>query len=86
MCHTLMLVFSQVKYRSVQESISEAEVMVNSNRVFEATLSELRKFVWYDMQVLAYTRIGDGALSSPPFSVRTDEDREYNKYMHAVVL
>ena len=41
-----------------------------------AELKGLRKYVTYEIQVLAYTRIGDGALSVPPVSVQTFEDGE----------
>jgi len=37
-------------------------------------LTELRKFVIYQIQMLAYTSIGDGVISSPPISARTFED------------
>ncbi|XP_014483007.1 PREDICTED: protein sidekick isoform X1 [Dinoponera quadriceps] len=47
---------------------------IPSNSTFTATLTELRKFVQYHVQVLAYTRLGDGALSVPPVRVQTFED------------
>lgn len=47
---------------------------VPSNATFTTTLTELRKFTQYSIQVLAYTRIGDGALSGPPVIVQTMED------------
>ncbi|XP_020295533.1 protein sidekick isoform X2 [Pseudomyrmex gracilis] len=47
---------------------------IPSNSTFTTTLTELRKFVQYHIQVLAYTRLGDGALSSPPVRVQTFED------------
>ncbi|XP_012274978.1 protein sidekick isoform X2 [Orussus abietinus] len=47
---------------------------IPSNSTFTTTLTELRKFVQYHVQVLAYTRLGDGALSTPPVRVRTFED------------
>jgi len=37
-------------------------------------LTALRKFVVYQIQMLAYTAAGDGVLSSPAVSVRTFED------------
>ncbi|KAF2903932.1 hypothetical protein ILUMI_02247 [Ignelater luminosus] len=48
--------------------------MITSNVSFTATLTELRKFVVYHIQVLAYTRLGDGTPSTPPVSVQTFED------------
>ncbi|XP_032667405.1 protein sidekick isoform X2 [Odontomachus brunneus] len=47
---------------------------IPSNTTFTTTLTELRKFVQYHVQVLAYTRLGDGALSIPPVRVQTFED------------
>ncbi|XP_032779959.2 protein sidekick isoform X2 [Daphnia magna] len=47
---------------------------VPSNATFTTTLTELRKFTQYSIQVLAYTRIGDGILSMPPVVVQTMED------------
>ncbi|PVD38929.1 hypothetical protein C0Q70_01554 [Pomacea canaliculata] len=46
---------------------------VDGKDTYNVTLGGLRKFVWYNMQILAYTRMGDGVLSSP-VSGRTDED------------
>jgi len=34
----------------------------------------LKKFTQYHIQVLAYTRVGDGALSDPPVLVQTWDD------------
>ena len=47
---------------------------IPSNTTFTTTLTELRKFVQYHIQVLAYTRLGDGTLSIPPVRVQTFED------------
>lgn len=47
---------------------------VPSNQTHTITLTELRKYVVYQMQVLGYTRLGDGALSDPPITVRTFDD------------
>lgn len=61
---------------AVSRSIPECKVIA-SNSSFTATLTELRKFVVYHVQVLAYTRLGDGIPSSPPVSVQTFEDSKY---------
>ena len=37
-------------------------------------LTALKKFVVYEIQMLAYTAAGDGVISSPALSVRTFED------------
>uniref|UniRef100_A0A182MZU5 Protein sidekick n=1 Tax=Anopheles dirus TaxID=7168 RepID=A0A182MZU5_9DIPT len=47
---------------------------IANNYTFTATLTELKKYVQYDVQVLAYTRLGDGALSTPPVRIQTFED------------
>ncbi|CAB3242123.1 unnamed protein product [Arctia plantaginis] len=47
---------------------------VPSNQTHTITLTELRKYVVYQIQVLGYTRLGDGALSDPPVTVRTFDD------------
>jgi len=48
--------------------------VVNISSAREVILTGLRKYVWYEVQMLAYTRIGDGVLSSPSVQVRTFED------------
>lgn len=53
---------------------------IPSNTTFTTTLTELRKFVQYHVQVLAYTRLGDGALSTPPVRVQTFEDSKWIYY------
>ena len=40
------------------------------------TISNLKKFTYYTIRVLAFTIKGDGALS-PPMNVTTDEDSKY---------
>ncbi|XP_063378104.1 protein sidekick isoform X1 [Cydia fagiglandana] len=47
---------------------------IPSNQTHTITLTELRKYVVYQIQVLGYTRLGDGALSDPPVTVRTFDD------------
>ncbi len=47
---------------------------IASNSTFTTTLTELRKYVQYNIQVLAFTRLGNGELSAPPVRVRTFED------------
>ncbi|KAL5276641.1 SDK2 family protein [Megaselia abdita] len=47
---------------------------ISNNASFTTTLTELKKFVVYHIQVLAFTRLGDGVLSSPPIRVQTYED------------
>ena len=47
---------------------------VEGNSSRSVTLTELRKYTEYAVQVLAYTRVGDGAPSTPPVRERTYED------------
>ncbi|XP_050535550.1 protein sidekick isoform X2 [Daktulosphaira vitifoliae] len=47
---------------------------IPKNSTFTTTLTELKKFVQYNIQVLAYSRLGEGALSIPPARVQTFED------------
>nr|XP_018910641.1 PREDICTED: protein sidekick isoform X1 [Bemisia tabaci] len=47
---------------------------IPNNSTYTTTLTELRKYVIYNIQVLAYTRLGDGVLSTPPVRVQTFED------------
>lgn len=54
--------------------------LIPSNSTFTTTLTELRKFVLYHIQVLAYTRLGDGAPSTPPVRVQTFEDGNFVDY------
>ena len=47
---------------------------ITSNVTRQTTLTELNKFTKYAIQVLAYTRVGDGELSTPSIQVKTFED------------
>ncbi|RMC17644.1 hypothetical protein DUI87_05308 [Hirundo rustica rustica] len=47
---------------------------VRGNHSQSVLLSGLRKFVLYELQVLAFTRIGDGVPSSPAVTERTKDD------------
>ncbi|CAB3378147.1 Hypothetical predicted protein [Cloeon dipterum] len=48
--------------------------VIPNNHTHTTTLIELKKFITYQVQVLAYTRLGDGVLSMPPATVSTFED------------
>ncbi|XP_059099411.1 protein sidekick-like isoform X3 [Tigriopus californicus] len=48
--------------------------LIEGNATKQTTLTELKKYTKYAIQVLAYTRVGDGILSSPPLQERTYED------------
>lgn len=47
---------------------------IPNNTTFTTTLTEMKKYVVYHIQVLAYTRLGDGSLSLPPIRTQTFED------------
>uniref|UniRef100_A0A8C1W7I8 Sidekick cell adhesion molecule 1a n=1 Tax=Cyprinus carpio TaxID=7962 RepID=A0A8C1W7I8_CYPCA len=64
----------KVMYKE-KDSDSEAQVnVVKGNLTQSVLLRNLRKYVQYEIQVLAFTRIGDGQLSSPPVLERTKDD------------
>ncbi|XP_032728664.1 protein sidekick-1 [Lontra canadensis] len=48
--------------------------VVRGNHTQSALLAGLRKFVQYELKVLAFTRIGNGVPSSPPVLERTKDD------------
>ncbi|XP_077862227.1 protein sidekick-2-like, partial [Saccoglossus kowalevskii] len=54
------------------DSCEYYDITDNSSR--STRLSNLKKYVTYDIQVLGYTRIGNGVLSEPAARIRTDED------------
>nr|XP_045601913.1 protein sidekick-like isoform X1 [Procambarus clarkii] len=58
----------------VGKNMKPQEKVIRTNNTFAATITQLRKYYQYTVQVLAYTRLGDGALSTPPLLVQTYED------------
>ncbi|KAG7176448.1 sidekick-like 1 [Homarus americanus] len=58
----------------VGKNMKPQEKVIPNNNTFAATITQLRKYYQYTVQVLAYTRLGDGALSTPPLLVQTHED------------
>ncbi|GAA6109143.1 protein sidekick-1 isoform X5 [Tachysurus ichikawai] len=64
----------KVLYRE-NDSGSEPQVqLVKGNLTQSVLLRNLRKYVLYEIQVLAFTRIGDGQISSPAVLERTKDD------------
>ena len=56
----------------------EAEELVLEDPAARSTiLANLEKYTQYLVQVLAYTRIGDGVPSTPKVVVRTSEDGKF---------
>ncbi|XP_047493701.1 protein sidekick-like isoform X3 [Penaeus chinensis] len=58
----------------VGKNMKPQEKIIPNNNTFAATITQLRKYYQYTIQVLAYTRKGDGALSTPPLLVQTHDD------------
>lgn len=54
--------------------IAVLQKTIGNNKTFTTTLTELKKFVIYHIQVLAFTRLGDGILSMPAIRTQTFED------------
>ena len=65
--------YSAVKSGHPQEA---RELAVSGAAVRTVTLTGLDKYTQYLIQVLGYTRIGDGEPSTPAVVVRTNEDGE----------
>ena len=76
--------YEQVVYNSNEIGLSNTIEQVNSYAIFEVALTNLRKYVQYNVQVLAYTRLGDGKLSEPVVSVRTFEDGKRKTDLHVL--
>ena len=66
----------QVEYQEMERQGAASHQQVNGSATYSALLASLRKFVTYEVRVLAYTRVGDGAASVPALTVRTFEDGE----------
>uniref|UniRef100_A0A8B9TCV8 Sidekick cell adhesion molecule 1 n=1 Tax=Anas platyrhynchos TaxID=8839 RepID=A0A8B9TCV8_ANAPL len=67
----LVLGYKVCKWNLDSEAKSQ---IVRGNHTQSCLLSGLRKYVLYEIQVLAFTRIGDGVPSSPPVIERTKDD------------
>ena len=72
---------SQVQYSSLEADLAPTLEVIESNTTREVILTGLKKFVEYQIAVLAYTRIGDGMLSTPAITVRTHEDCEWQRFL-----
>ncbi|XP_023672749.2 protein sidekick-2 isoform X2 [Paramormyrops kingsleyae] len=64
----------KVVYKEKDSDVSPQFWMVEGNTTHSIQLSGLGKYVLYEIQVLAFTRIGDGAPSAPPILERTLDD------------
>lgn len=67
----------QILYRAKDLDPEPRSHVVRGNHTQSALLAGLRKFVVYELQVLAFTRIGNGVPSSPLILERTKDDSKY---------
>ena len=59
---------------------------MRGNHTQSFLLSGLRKYVLYEIQVLAFTRIGDGVPSSPAVIERTKDDGKFKGYQKKYLI
>ncbi|XP_014466304.3 protein sidekick-1 isoform X2 [Alligator mississippiensis] len=64
----------KILYRAKDLDSELKSQVVRGNHTQSHLLAGLRKYVLYEIQVLAFTRIGDGVPSSPPVIERTKDD------------
>lgn len=79
-------VFLQVLFRAKDVESQLSSQVVRGNHTLSVLLAGLRKYLLYEIQVLAFTRIGDGAPSSPPVIERTKDDGECGGWWAVPVL
>lgn len=65
---------SQVLFRARDLDTEQRSLVVQGDLTHSALLAGLRKFVLYELQVLAFTRIGSGVPSTPLILERTRDD------------
>ncbi|XP_030067895.1 protein sidekick-1 [Microcaecilia unicolor] len=63
----------KIFYREKDLNVEPSSHIVRRNQTLSFLLKGLRKYVLYEIQLLAFTRIGDGVPSSPVFQ-RTKDD------------
>ena len=76
----------QVVYKEKDSDTAPNFWMVEGNTSHSVQLSSLGKYVLYEIQVLAFTRIGDGRSSSPPILERTLDDGKHLLYSPTMLL
>lgn len=64
----------QILFRAKDLDPEPSSQVVRGNHTQSALLAGLRKFAVYELQVLAFTRIGNGVPSSPLVLERTKDD------------
>ncbi|CAH1794891.1 unnamed protein product [Owenia fusiformis] len=70
-----LIVGYKVQYGSTEANIAPVLKEITDNNTKTTVLNDLKKYVQYEVQLLAYTRIGDGVLSRPPAVARTFSDK-----------
>lgn len=68
---------SQVVYKEKDSDKAPGSWSVEGNTSHSVQLTGLGKYVLYEIQVLAFTRIGDGRSSSPSILERTLDDGKH---------
>ncbi|XP_053552715.1 protein sidekick-1 [Bombina bombina] len=64
----------KVLFRQKASDSDYSSIVVRGNQTLSAVLDGLHKYVLYEIQALAFTRIGDGVTSYPPVLERTKDD------------
>ncbi|XP_056317966.1 protein sidekick-1 [Danio aesculapii] len=64
----------KVLYREKDSDQAPQAHLVNGNQTHTLLLRNLSKFTVYEIQMLAFTRVGDGPPSLPPTAERTKDD------------
>lgn len=64
----------RIVYRLSSGDVHPYFKIVNDSSTSSVNVTELKKFSWYSVQVLAFTGVGDGALSQPAVLAMTFED------------
>lgn len=75
----------QVVYKEKDSDTAPSFWSVEGNTSHSVQLTGLGKYVLYEIQVLAFTRIGDGRSSSPSILERTLDDGKHAVLKNSVV-
>jgi protein sidekick len=68
----------QVEYKSPLRNISSEYKDAPGRTTRHVIVENLKKFVLYEVRVLAYTKMGDGVLSTPEIVVKTMADGKFH--------
>lgn len=83
--HTCVCVCIQVLYSEKESERPPSVLLAEGEKNGSLLVGALRKYTIYALQVLAYTRMGDGPPSSPML-LRTKEDGRKHYQLSASVL